>query len=89
MLQEVKLPNRQLLDFLVRDSTLEELFHYIVDIPNDSLAGEAMYKLPYAACEVLCCEVWLAGIHSEVHKFQCHRVEASPEQMWLLCCYEL
>ena len=81
MLQEVKLPNRQLLDFLVRDSTLEELFHYIVDIPNGSIAGEAKYKLPYAACEVLCCEVWLARMHSEVHTFHCPCVEPSPVQM--------
>lgn len=55
--QEIKLPNEQLVDFLLREQTLTELMHLLVDAPSNDLEGDEKFNLPNAACEVLCCEV--------------------------------
>lgn len=60
--QEIKLPNEQLLDFLLMDKSLTELMHHLVDTPNQELEGDEKFNLPSAACEVLCCEA-SASLH--------------------------
>jgi hypothetical protein len=51
--------NTQKLHSLSEPSTVEALLHYLVDdVPADSLADpKRAYKFPFAACEVLCCEL--------------------------------
>lgn len=56
-MQEIKLPNEQLMNFLLLDETLGELMHHVVATPDLDIEGDAKFNLPSAACEVICCEV--------------------------------
>jgi len=56
-LQDIKQPNPQLVEYLLQDDTLEELMHHLVDPPSENLEEDSRYSLPFAACEVICCEV--------------------------------
>jgi hypothetical protein len=54
-----KQPNPKQQNSLSEPATVEALLHYLVDdIPSDGLADpKRAYKFPFAACEVLCCEL--------------------------------
>ena len=87
LLQEIKLPNEQLLEFLLLDQTLAGLMHHIVDPPNEELEGDAKFNIPSAACEVLCCEVGDPNISQGLTDLQSPRLCTAYSR--ILRCYKL
>ena len=57
LLQECKSQNNKLLDFLTQPDTMSKLIGYAIEMPGDADSEERRFKFPYAASEVLCCDL--------------------------------
>lgn len=51
-INEVKLNNKRLMDFLSRDKIVK-LIHYITDMPGDGDDNNRTYKYPFVSSEIL------------------------------------
>ncbi|KAK9815853.1 hypothetical protein WJX72_010762 [[Myrmecia] bisecta] len=57
LIQECKSLNGRLVEFLQRKGNVQALINYLVVAPTPTADAKRQFKYPYAACEVLCCEV--------------------------------
>jgi serine/threonine-protein phosphatase 6 regulatory subunit 3 len=57
LLQEVKSKNERLLAFLQTEETVQKLVEYVVTSADADATDHRVYKYPYMACELFCCEI--------------------------------
>ena len=57
LLQEVKSKNERLLTFLQTEEVVEKLVEFVVISAEEGASEVRVYKYPYIACELFCCEV--------------------------------
>lgn len=57
VLQECKIPNDKLLDFITQNDNVKELLHLVIDTPNDDVDDSLKYKYMNIACEIIILDV--------------------------------
>lgn len=57
LLQEVKSKNERLLVFLQTEDTVQKLVEYVVTSVDSDAGDLRVFKYPYMACELFCCEI--------------------------------
>ncbi|CAH0521253.1 unnamed protein product [Peronospora belbahrii] len=57
LIQEVKTRNTKLIEFLSRETTVQQLVEYVVRQPDDTSDDLRTIKYPYMSCEVICCDI--------------------------------